>query len=244
MTPRNRSKEPDSPQGLRRWFAGAHALRIGIALLALGGCARYRYVYGPPHLPPAAKTGWPSSVEKLATGEIEASSLGVVVVSADEAGPASPALHVRLVLRNRDAAQPWRLDTRRQLAYVPGAGTSAPSLIHAEAIEIEIARGEAKTVDLYYPVSRRFQSADDLPGFELTWAVTIAGEMANGRASFVRAVVEPQSALALEIPFGLAPAAGAYWWYQPLPPSATFVHPLVLTFARPPRHVVVREADK
>ena len=244
MTRLNRPLEPFLPQALRRWFSGAHALRAGIMLLALAGCARYRYVYGPPHMPPEPKSGWPSNVQTLPTGQIETSSLGVVQVSADEAGPVTPALHVRMLLRNRDGAAPWRLDARKQLAYVPGAGTSAPTLINAEAIEIAVARGEAKTIDLYYPVPRGYERADDLPGFELNWEVVVAEEVASGRASFVRTVVEPQSAVALEIPFGLAPAAGPYWWYEPLAPNATFVHPLVLTFARPPRRVLVRETAK
>src|SRR5262249_51828530 len=140
--------------------------------------------------------------------------------------------------------KPWRLDTRKQLAYVPGAGTSAATLVNAEGLEVAVGHGETKTVDLYYPVPRGFERADDLPGFELNWAVVIAEEIQSGRAAFVRTVFEPQSGIAVEIPVGLAPPAGGYWWYQPLAPAATFVHPVVLTFPRTPRRVIVREAAK
>lgn len=211
-----------------------------VAAAALIGCARYRYVYGPPRQAPAPQTGWPTHRHEIAGGEVETSSLGVVAVSADEAAATSPALHVRMVLRNRDDLKPWHFDTRKQLAYVPGAGTSAPTLINAEAIELAIARGEAKTIDLFYPVARGFERSDDLPGFELAWQID---GVASGRSPFVRIIVEPQAAKALEVPFGLPIGFCPYWWYQPLSPAATFVHPLLLTFPRPPHRVVVGVGD-
>ena len=218
-------------------------MRVALAAIAVIGCARYRYVYGPPRQPPAPQTGWPTSRHEIAGGEVETSSLGVVAVRADEATAGSPALHVRMVVRNRDDLKGWRFDTRKQLAYVPGAGTSAPTLINAEAIEVAVARGEAKTVDLYYPVARGYERSADLPGFELAWEIFREGGVASGRSAFVRMIVEPQAAAALEVPFGLPMGLCPYWWYQPLSPAATFVHPLLLTFPHPPRRVVVGAVD-
>jgi hypothetical protein len=196
MTPRNSKIIGAWPQALRGSGFGAHLLRAALAALAVIGCARYRYVYGPPRQPPAPQTGWPSSRHEIAGGEVETSSLGVVAVSADEATAGSPALHVRMVVRNRDDQEPLRFDTRKQLAYVPGAGASAPTVIDAEAFEVIVPRGEAKTVDLYYPVARGYTA--DLPGFELAWEIT---GVASGRTAFVRLLVVPQ-AVPIVIPFG------------------------------------------
>src|SRR5436190_2034954 len=76
-------------------------------------------------------------------------------------------------------------------------------------------------------VPASLQSAKRLPEFDFFWNVHATARVVAERTPFERTRLEPQYAYDYGSPsVGINAAWGPVWWYDPLFPSATFVHPV------------------
>lgn len=216
-----------------------------LATIAAAGCAGREYLYRPSTASVAYSAGYPSAVYPLPPerpeGEVRVLSFGVTHLEPGDKAPSVPALHTRLLIANNGDAQGWTLDTREVFLEIAGAGAS--SAIYANSDRggmplVTVARGEQRTVDLYFPLPPMAPSADRLPAFDLRWTVQTTARAVAMRTPFQRTEVAPPPD-----PYGpgvLVAGWGPHWWFHPHYPRAHwYVHAPMVIAVRPPRRVVV-----
>jgi hypothetical protein len=202
-----------------------------LVLLGAAGCAS-EYVYEPAEHATATESGYPAADYGIPPqnpeGDVRVVSYGVTHL-AEEGGQRTRVLQVRLIVANNADAEPWVLDTRQVLAWIPGEGRSAPAFVNSGMPEelplVHVTRGEERTVDLYYPLPQGMQSPSKIPEFDVTWSLqTGMGQVAE-RTPFERLRVElpPDD---YEGPYW--DWGGAYWWYDPFYPTVAFAHPALM----------------
>jgi hypothetical protein len=219
------------------WRLGTALRRpLWLALaLALGGCAP-TYVFEPAVRGNALVAGLPAARYAIPPaapqGDVRVASFGTTKVHLPE-GPEIPVLQVRLVVANNGNV-PWTLDTREQYGAIPGEGTSRAVFVGADrdgAPIITIQPGGQRTVDLYFPLPEGMSGAGHIPHFDVIWRVDAGGVAVAERTPFERfELVQPGPS-----PYYNAYAAGygPYFWYDPLWPSYTFAHPVIIYPPRP-----------
>ncbi len=197
-----------------------------VGALLLAGCATYAYVpeqnaTGQIRGQPAADYAIPPEAPQ---GDVRIASFGVTDLATSESEHVR-ALHLRMVVSNNGAV-PWTVDTREQLAAVPGEGHSRPIFASTDDNRLPLATvapGGKRTLDLVYPLPASMQKAKHLPAFDVVWRVdTGGGRVVAMRTPFERVTVEPAYA------YGYGAAWEPYWWYDPFFFGATFAHPIVL----------------
>jgi hypothetical protein len=183
------------------WMFVCSALAGGVI-----GCGQPSYVFVPAQNADAVMNGEPASLYQIPPqdpqGDVQVASFGI-----QQAPNGPPSMHVRMIVSN-DSDQPWVLDTRRQLAVVPGVGRvramSATSSL-AQPPRISIDSDDEAIVDLFFPLPPSDTSAKELPDFDLIWRVQTNRGTITDRTRFDRRRVEP-------VAFG--PEWGPYGWYD------------------------------
>jgi hypothetical protein len=174
---------------------GPQLLLLAIASLTLGACAEGNYLYRPAQQATATVSGLPAARYAIPAerpqGEVLVVSSGVTEIKPNNTE--MRALFVRVVISNNSDEAGWRLDTRKQMAVI--AGQSPVAAAYANTFGqplpvVEIARGEKRTIDFYFPLPAGTESSSDLPQFDLTWNVETGTRPIAERTSFDRFRVE------------------------------------------------------
>jgi hypothetical protein len=170
-------------------------LFLAIAAVMLGGCAENRYLFRPSQQATAQVSGLPAARYSIPPekpmGEVLVLSSGVTEIKPENVS--QRALFARLIVTNNSDDTTWRLDTRKQLAVV-GNNRIAPTYVNTFGQPIpviEIAKGEKRTIDFYFPVPAGTETNGDLPQFDLSWHVETGTRPIAERTSFDRYKVEP-----------------------------------------------------
>jgi len=166
-----------------------------LASTLLGACAETTYLYRPSQQATAQVSGLPAARYSIPaerpTGEVLVVSTGVTEIKPDNAP--QRALFARVIVSNNSDDTTWRLDTRKQAA-VMGGNRVAPTYVNTfgEALPVvEIAKGEKRTIDFYFPLPAGTETNGDLPQFDLSWNIDTGTRPIAERTSFDRFRVEP-----------------------------------------------------
>jgi hypothetical protein len=204
----------------------------------VSACVTTRPVYVPDAATALVRYPIPAASPR---GEVQLSSAGVVDLQLAEAAPPTRALHVRMIVANDADPSSWLVDTRSQLVSIDGEGQSRPSFANSDVgtlPSLSVARGERRTIDLYYTLPAALQNETLVPRFELDWQVTAGRELVAQQTTFAAEGADTSYASA-DVHLVLVPGWAPYWWYDPLYVRYTFVHPTVIHHAGPPRRVTV-----
>ena len=215
---------------MKRW--------IPLIALGLAACAP-EYVYRPTEQVTATSAGRPASRYDIPPesprGSVTASTFGIANFIIGREGERVRLLHVRLVISNDNDNRSWLVDTRRQIVALPNEGESRPAYVNSNIQGlpyVNIPPGQKRTLDLYYALPPSLQRARNIPEFDVLWSVQTAARVVAVRTPFEREEIEPAYYSDFDWgwgwggPYGLG--WGSAWWYDPLYPSATFYHPLLL----------------
>jgi hypothetical protein len=208
-----------------------HGGRMRRTLLMLAttwlGCAEYAYL--PVENATAELNGQTAAVyavpPEAPQGDVRIASFGVVPLQMT-AGEKVKALHVRMLLANRGDAL-WTLDTREQLCAIAGEGQSRPIFANTDAGEpplVNVPPKSQRALDLFYPLPYGMQDASLVPGFALSWQLSLAGRAITKLTAFERMTVEPRTAVYV-VAYDRPGWWGPYWWYDPVYVDLTYRHP-------------------
>jgi hypothetical protein len=227
-----------------------------VAAAALAGCAEtVAYVYHPTQQVTASNAGRPAShytvPPEAPRGTVDVTTFGLTKMQMSDGYP-EPFIHARMIVANNNDVGPWVVDTREQLLSIPKEGQSRPAYVNTDAAQppvLQIAAGEKRVIDLYYPLPGDRARAAEIPEYDLLWHVRAPTRIIAERTPFERTTVEPMYADGYPYyggPPGYSVGWGPVWWYDPLYPSVTFAHPVIIHRAHPvvvhrpfvaPRHV-------
>ncbi len=178
-----------------------------------------------------------------AIGDVRIANLGIVRIRV--VGPPISAalrgLHVRMVVANR-SAHPWTVDVRQQRAVLPGYASSHAAYASARDASppfVEIPAGDARSLDLIFPLPAPMQQAERVPVFGLVWVIVTGDhEVSAQTTATVVGLVPHRYGIAADVL-----ARGAYW-YNPyylegmfegaVPPPPTYEDPAVVIEPAPP----------
>lgn len=225
---------------LRRLLLG---FSVGVAL----SCATAdRYLYRPTELATATTDGYPTArypvPPEQPRGEVYVTSFGPSEAQVAK-GQKTELLAVRMAVNNNNGDGPWTVDTRQQLAELPGEGESRPAYVNTGASGsplINVQPGARQVIDLYYVLPPGY-GPERLRSFSVLWSVQTSRRVVAGRTEFARERLEPPPpAYHTSVSLGLG--WGPFWWYDPFYPTATFVHPVIVraphpVFVHVPRYV-------
>lgn len=157
-------------------------------------------------------------------GEVRVASFGVATF--ENGDGEVRVLHVRMVVENNSGA-PWTVDTRQQIASIPGAGDSRPAWASTSGAGrlpvIQVPAGGKRTLDLFYPLPEDMQKESRIPEFDFVWRVQTDTRLIAERTPFDRLRVEPLYASGYYGWGGFyGPGWGPSWWYDPYWPSWSF----------------------
>jgi hypothetical protein len=199
---------------------------IGLA----AGCAP-EYVYRPAANATARIEGRGAALYQLPperpAGDVRIASFGIAPVGEGESERST--MHVRMIVSNA-SDQPWKVDSREQLANVRGAGPVAAVYARADRPglpELTIAPGDKLTLDLFYPLPAGSERARTIPEFDVSWKVQTNARLVAARTPFERLRVEPY----YYGPYYAGPgwaysrAYGRYTWADPLWPPGVIGAP-------------------
>jgi hypothetical protein len=195
---------------------------------AFAGCAEHNFVYTPEtanavsHGMPASRTAIP---QEMPQGAVEVTSQGIGQLRQGDGQLA--VLHVRMIVTNDGDATPWLVDTRQQAIDIAGEGRATPIYANADVQtlpQLQVARGERRVIDLYYPLPGSVTSAARLPHFDVLWQVTTGARVVASRTAFDRVRTQQPDDYAYETGWPLWAGYGPYWWWDPFYPSVVFVH--------------------
>jgi hypothetical protein len=120
-----------------------------------------------------------------------------------------------------------------------GEGRSRPAYVNTNGSQppvLHIAPGERQVFDLYYPLPARRDRPGDIWQYDLLWSAHTPARVFAERTPFER--TDAASFASAGMPYAdLGVSWGPIWWYDPLYPSVTFAHPVIIHHAHP---VVVR----
>ena len=176
-------------------FGRTKLLFLILASTLLGACAETSYLYRPSQQATAQVSGLPAARYSIPPerpqGEVLVVSTGVTEIKPDNV-PAR-ALFARVIVSNNADESTWRLDTRKQAAVI-GGNRIAPTYVNTfgESLPVvQIAKGEKRTIDFYFPLPVGTETNGDLPQFDLSWNVDTGTRPIAERTSFDRFRVEP-----------------------------------------------------
>jgi hypothetical protein len=199
-----------------------------VVVAAVGGCAEQSYVYTP-DTPNAVTAGLPAAriaiPPERPQGQVEVASYGITELH--PSGATVPALHVRMIVTNDGDDQPWRLDTREQYVAIAGEGRSRAMYVNTNVQTlpvVAIPRHARRVLDFYFPLPDTIQSDARLPRCQLQWQVDTAAREVASSTAFDRVEPEPVDTYAYGTAWPYWAGYGPYWWYDPLYPTAVFVH--------------------
>jgi hypothetical protein len=206
-------------------------LFISILLSACASTPHYRYLAtGPDGKVADQHTGEVFYPEppKSPQGNVRLRSTGLVDLRPKGESQRTPALHVRVTLKNSSAAGVlWRLDGREQSALYPNHGEVDPIYVNSDANgtpELIANPGEMRTADLFFPLPEKVTSAKDIPEFDLNWRVHIGDEVVKESTTFQRSEAPPPPQTVYPYggyynpwePWGVGYGMG--WYYHPSRP--------------------------
>lgn len=182
--------------------------------LFLSGCAETAYLYRPAGAADATEAGVPAASYDIPPGEsagnVRVASLGVTELAIDDARV--PVVRARMTLANTSDEAGWTVNTRDVQADF-GGGAQGPAFANAEGGEslpvLTIARGQQRTLDLFYRLPDSMSDADSLPVFTLHWKVKTGTVEVAGNTTFERTEVDERAAAPV-----VAVAYAPYWWYD------------------------------
>ncbi|HKQ71127.1 MAG TPA: hypothetical protein VJT73_17400 [Polyangiaceae bacterium] len=219
-----------------------------MALLALvTGCGSESYAYRPAEQATATLSGLPAArygvPPERPSGTVRVASPGLTEIGVND-GQRAKMLLLRVNVENNSDEEPWSFDTREQRVVVAGDGESRPAYVASAQKEsplFRIARGEKRTIDLYYPPPAGFADAKRPPSFDIIWQVKTGERVVAERTPFDSVAAEPANGVAPPNRFGTGWGLGPYWWYDPLWPGPTYViapgnPPLPVPLVAPPVH--------
>ena len=101
---------------------------------------------------------------------------------------------------------------------------------------VTVARGERRTVDLYFPLPGPVRGPESLAAFDLKWQIQTGARLVAERTPFsrleIRETVAPHPHAAVFIGWG------PFWWLHPHH-SHFYVHAPIVVVQRPHRRVVI-----
>lgn len=184
-------------------------LALSFAAIAFVGCAPQPYAYVPvaPATPTQADmptgalsetTPTPAidAIEPSATnGSVRLASYGVAKIpgTTRSDGGASPSVHLRMTVTNR-SADTWTVNGAEQRLEI-GADDGGRVAVYAltasgqRAPTIDVPSGEARVVDLFYPLPDGVKPGKDLPRFDAVWSVQSGRAAVSDRTVFERVAV-------------------------------------------------------
>lgn len=206
-----------------------------LLFLAAVGCTSDRYFYRPAEQATATLGGVPAARYSIPPeaprGDLRIVSFGVSTLELEGREPMDT-LHLRLVVSNDGGERPWTLDTRELHLQVEGSEPRPPSFLNATVTGlpvIEIPRGQARSVDAYFPLPPPFEDDEEIPRFDVLWSVHTDTRLVVERTPFERIEIEPAMGPSVYVSYGFAP----HWWYPPI-----YSRPTVVRYVRPPRYYV------
>src|SRR5262249_25656062 len=167
----------------------ARSLLVGV--LAFAGSAVTRaYAYQAETTIPTAEGVTPAQYPippGNPAGDVRLTTFGITKATPQDGGSAVSVLHVRMIIDNKSDSQPWTLDTRSVLASISGEGQSRPAFVNTDAgtpPTLQIAKGQQRVVDFYYPLPTTLASTDTVPKFEVTWQLRTSSSVIAERTPF------------------------------------------------------------
>lgn len=153
----------------------------------LFACSQSHDVFVPAQNPPATSSVRPYAVHPVPSrtddGDVEVQSFGV-----RRTVNGAPCMHVRMTVSN-DSDSRWTLDTRQQLAVIPGVGRLSPVWATSNLSEpphIRVGPGEQALVDLLFPLPSAVHLSGGPPRFNVVWHVETEHGPVSDRARFDR----------------------------------------------------------
>jgi hypothetical protein len=163
---------------------GKHVLAVVAALVT--GCATH-YTYVPEKTAARAAP---------VLGDVSVALLGVGTVKSPHAHDWKVrALHVRMVVRNRDREE-WTLEPFRQIGIIDST-REAPEYVVSDGTDdvplLVLLPGDTRVVDLYYPLPARAHGVKTIPTVTVDWRLSTAtGPLGHGESAFDRQRVQRQ----------------------------------------------------
>ena len=193
----------------------------------------HAYLYRPAVQANAQASGLPAAHYSIPPtepkGDVRVASMGVTEIQEQGGGGQKvKVLHVRMIVANNSDETPWTVDTRNVQITIGPEGRSRPAFVNTDGGAppvVQVARGEQRTVDLFYPLPTNVDTPEKVPAFDVLWGIeTTAGPIAE-RTPFERQQIEPAYAYDGYYPYGyLAVGFAPYWWFDPFFVNFTFVH--------------------
>jgi hypothetical protein len=199
---------------------------LPLFILLSAGCA-HNYVYWPtgPGIGDAPAARYPVPVDSP-QGEIYVTSFGYTEMDVSE-GSTANLLHARVAVVNQ-AAAPWTVDGREQVAVAPNQPPVAPAFLNTDAGAgpvYVVGPGQSKVFDLYYAMPPPLDHPENLMAFELSWKADLNGRPVSGRTTFQRFIDEQRSYASYPPFVSFQLGWGVGWWYGPFFP---YRHPPVI----------------
>ena len=193
-------------------------LVLFVAATAAGAaCGGGPYTYVPATNTSAMIAGRPASYYAIPPeaprGDLRVATFGFAdVAPASDESVRLRSIHVRMIVAN-NATAPWTVDTREQRLTLPGSGESRAayaSVNQGAPPIIDVPPGQARTIDLFYPLPAAYRDADKLPAFDIAATVRTDTQAVTERTPFER----------LEIADGGYDGYAYYgpYWYDPYYP--------------------------
>jgi hypothetical protein len=205
-----------------------------LAVVGILGCES-GYVYSPQSANVVSRSGTPAAKievpQERPNGSVQVLSEGIhhVVIG----GQKTPVLQVKMTVSNDGDQQPWRVDTSKQLADIPGKGLTAPIYVSTQETGIvEIPIKDKRTIHLYYPLPPGVTNTSKVKQFDLVWTVDTPTRTVASRTTFDRTYpyYNDYYAYGWGYGYGYGPwwGWGPYWGYSATNPG--FVYPHVRDF--------------
>ncbi|MBV8762909.1 MAG: hypothetical protein JO257_36830 [Deltaproteobacteria bacterium] len=169
-------------------------------------------------------------------GDIELVSFGVATLSADR-GPPIAAVHVRETFANRSDDFPWTVDASLATLWFGHGAPVQPVFANSDVTTlplVRIARGERRTVDLYFRLPDGPIADEELTPFTVAYRVYTPTRRYEASASLARSAHWPTHE-----DRGPEPGWGRSWWADPAYTWAQYWRRPGHAVPRPPREIEI-----
>lgn len=161
---------------------------------------------------PAAVTAFPPGSP---TGTVELASFGLVELAPTEVPPMLT-LHVRLAVANISSERPWNVNIPGATVRLGGGDAAHPLLVNGDLTTLPIAligRGEARTLDLYFPLPAGIREEEDLADLDVRVSIAAPARTTVAQARFTRR--EPTEVPGPRPESARVAGWGNRWWADP-----------------------------